>query len=343
MKYMILAAAVLASLAASAQRTIRMIVHEEPKDCRRMTEMTCLQVQIDGAKEWTLFYDKIKGFDYEPGYRYEIVVTETPRPEPVAQDLPRNNYKLEKIVSKTAITSGTADSPVWKVLSINGLQLNSDEFYFDFNEDSTMLAGKSGCNQFTVPVKFNSKRTKFTTGTATSTLMACADDAMKQETDFLSSLQNKKFKIRSSNEQVVYRKGWFRNVFVTEQFTPFAKNSMTMDSPWDKFDGKTMKLIQLNGKSVKGSEAQLVFDTANGRFTGNNGCNRISGNFTAEGTAIGFSGVVSTKMACVDENMQQTERQMMQILNSPGLSYDFAERVLNIYDGSGTLVMMLAQ
>ena len=86
----------------------------------------------------------------------------------------------------------------------------------------------------------------------------------------------------------------------------------------------------------------MIFDKQANRFSGSNGCNQINGTYTAEGNTIEFSGIVTTKMMCTDENIQKTERAIMDNLRKSGLTVDFAEQVINIYDASGALVLMMA-
>ncbi len=318
-----------------------MIVNEETQECRRMMEQTCFLVQMDGSQEWTLFYDRIKGFEHEQGYRYEIIVIQTRRPEPIPQDLSEYLYRLDKVVSKTWMYPDKSDDSglFWKVNSLNGVQLNTDDIFFSFNEDSTMISGKSGCNQFSVPVTFNKKRTKIKTKDITSTLMMCAEDQMQREQTFTSALSNAKFKLSKDGENWIWKKGR-KVVFIAESFSmPAPAASRTA---WDYFDGKRLNVIQLNGQRVDGLDAHLVFDKKAGRFSGNNGCNQTGGAFSSEDGKIRFSEVYSTKMACVDENVQMVEKGINAVFAEKNLTIDFAEQVMNIYGPDGTLVMMLA-
>lgn len=329
--------------AVTAQTTIRMTVNETPQSCQRMMPMTCLQVQKNGSQEWELFYDRIKGFEYEPGFRYEIVVVQTERPEPVPQDLSKYLYSLEKLVSKVPMAvPGSVTG--WKVVTMNGKGIN-ELLYLAFDDQLSQLYGNSGCNQFTIPVSFSKNKKKLTTKNGTSTLMACAEDKMALETEFLQTISNKKLKLSNADGKWTWKKG-SKEVLVLEAMAlPGAENEERISeahTPWDYFNGKHLKVIQLNGNEVNDSKAFLSFDTENHRFSGNNGCNQVSGVFESDGKTILFGKVMSTKMACTDETMQQTERAMQAIFAQSGLTVDFAEQVVNIYDASGKLILMLA-
>lgn len=60
----------------------------------------CMQVKFDKeGGEWELFYDTIEGFNYEPGYEYELVVKSERVDNPPA-DAPGIKYTLVKEVSR---------------------------------------------------------------------------------------------------------------------------------------------------------------------------------------------------------------------------------------------------
>lgn len=326
------------------QKKITMTVKENSVPCRRMMEQVCLQVMKEGSKEWELFYDRIQGFDYEQGYRYEIVIIETPRPEPVPQDLSRNTYSLDKIISKTAVGSSTGESmrtgmTNLEVLELNGLALNTDDLFFSFSEDGKSIVGKSGCNSFNLPIEWNSKKTKIKTGSGMHTMMACADPAKQQlETNFLAAVTNKKFKVQHKNGRIIWKKG-MKQILVLDTLVPMPQAAeKPMRTGWDYFRGKSLRVIQLNGTNYT-TDAKLTF--LDNSFAGSDGCNQVSGSLKTDGHSISFGQVVSTKMMCQGPPAE-IERQILAILNSSGLTMDFAERVLNIYDSKGKLVMMLA-
>jgi len=63
------------------------------------------------------------------------------------------------------------------------------------------------------------------------------------------------------------------------------------------------KLAQLEERLVTPAdtqqEANLVFHSEGGRVTGSGGCNRLMGTYVADGSALHFNGVASTRMACM--------------------------------------------
>ncbi len=64
---------------------------------------------------------------------------------------------------------------------------------------------------------------------------------------------------------------------------------------------------EIAGKPVvTGSEPTLVFD-ADGKVSGNGTCNRFAGPSTIEAGTLKFGALISTKMACVGEGLNEQE------------------------------------
>lgn len=58
------------------------------------------------------------------------------------------------------------------------------------------------------------------------------------------------------------------------------------------------KLVELNGRKVTNSKASIDLKFRTGSMTGNAGCNRMFGSFSARGNSIRFSGIGTTRMFC---------------------------------------------
>ncbi len=61
-----------------------MYIDSETVECVGVAPTTCLQVKFDKEAEWELFYDSIDGFEYEPGFEYELLITKTDVEDPPA-------------------------------------------------------------------------------------------------------------------------------------------------------------------------------------------------------------------------------------------------------------------
>ena len=76
---------------------------------------------------------------------------------------------------------------------------------------------------------------------------------------------------------------------------------------------------------------------ADGRMTGNAGCNRASAGYTAEGDRLTFDAVMSTKRACVDPQGNALERAYLDALEATR-GYRIADGQLELLDASGNVV-----
>lgn len=331
------------------QEIQRLTIKEECVPCRRMIPQTCLLVKKGTDKEYSLFYERIKGFDFVPGHQYVIDVKVEER-NPAPQDLSKYIYTLEKIISDVPVISGS-NQVNYQVEKLNGKDVSHMELYFAFDSTLTRMYGKSACNQFNTTVKFNRKKTKVQTKLGLSTLMMCAgDQVMEVEAAFLKAISGKKFKIKkrenklafiSKGEEVLLVNVVSSGLDITEKLEDVINGGRPEKTAWNFFNQQDLKLIQMDGKTVENSNAQIKFDMETGTFTGNNGCNRVFGKMLGKRNQVTFMDVASTKMHCEGVN-GEIEKRFMEILSSKGLTVDFAETVLNIYDLNGNLVMMFA-
>jgi hypothetical protein len=76
-------------------------VNRELVDCEGGAgPQKCLQVRREADKPWELFYGGIDGFDFEPGFMYEVRVDVTDVDNPPA-DASSRRYSLVEVVDKT--------------------------------------------------------------------------------------------------------------------------------------------------------------------------------------------------------------------------------------------------
>jgi hypothetical protein len=85
-----------------AADTKTLFVREMRVDCEGEGPRKCLQVRESESGEWTLFYSRIKGFQYEEGTKYELRVSVEKVPKPMA-DASSLSYTLVEIVSQQKV------------------------------------------------------------------------------------------------------------------------------------------------------------------------------------------------------------------------------------------------
>lgn len=101
------------------------------------------------------------------------------------------------------------------------------------------------------------------------------------------------------------------------------------------------KLVELEGKAINPKEFEreqphLVFSLADGRVSGNAGCNRINGSMEPRGYKLFFGAIASTRMAC--PNME-LENQFLQALSEKELGYKVDDKKLELLD-NGKVVLV---
>lgn len=93
------------------------------------------------------------------------------------------------------------------------------------------------------------------------------------------------------------------------------------------------KLVEMNGRQVTNSKAVIELKWRTGGLTGNAGCNRMFGSFTARGNSITFSGIGTTRMACTrPAGVMAREAEFTRALGE-ATRYQLSRGTLRIYSG----------
>ena len=87
---------------ANAEEIKTIFVGPKLVDCVGVSIQKCMMIKESPGSEWMYFYDKIKGFDFEPGYEYKLLVEVTEVENPAA-DMSSLNYELVNVISKIQI------------------------------------------------------------------------------------------------------------------------------------------------------------------------------------------------------------------------------------------------
>ena len=108
----VLAASLLVTFTATsyAQGIKTIFVGPELVDCVGVGPQKCMTVKKSGDSDWTYFYSKIQGFNFEPGYEYELEVRVTQVDDPPA-DASSLKYELIKVVTKNPVIKNVLHIP----------------------------------------------------------------------------------------------------------------------------------------------------------------------------------------------------------------------------------------
>lgn len=299
-----------------------------PKDCVGVGPMTCLQVRESPDEEWRLLYQPIEGFDYEPGYDYELRVR-TERVENPPADASSIRYILEEVVSRTPMSSEAGAGAgilegEWTLASIAPAALEGAEGdpaatlatlasegeapSLAFAPDGT-VAGSAGCNRLTGSYTIEGGHS-LSLGPLATTRRACPPPLMALESLVLAQLE--------AVEGVYVRDGE-----TLELYGPGETLLLTYRRAGGVVAGPQVgewKLVSfgesvLAGASEEAGSAADALGTddeatptlsldASGRAAGFGGCNRYTGTYESDGKAqISFGPAAATMRACPGPGM----------------------------------------
>ncbi len=176
--------------------------------------MSCMQIQKSEAIEegkWTLFYDKISGFDYEPGFVYQVEVEVTKKEDPIPADASSLSYRLVKLISKNPDPK-LALTNVWKLLHVGTIKdpksPKGEALTFEFNGSQGTFFGETGCNSIRGGFSVEGENgIKFGQGAAT--MKACLNMEVEMEVKKVLQLirtfeiENNVLYLRDENSQAL--------------------------------------------------------------------------------------------------------------------------------------------
>ena len=155
--------------AAAVVKTLQVAASRVP--CTGVAQQLCLQVRESSSAPWTLLYDAIVGFDYEPGFLYEIRV----KVEAVANapaDASSLRRTLVALLSKTRVDPALV-GPTWRLTALNGSPALDDVRVTAVFGDDGRVTGSAGCNRYFGGARADGAQ--ITVGVLASTRMHCGD------------------------------------------------------------------------------------------------------------------------------------------------------------------------
>ena len=321
---------------------ITMYIGPELVDCVGVAPQTCMQVKMSPDASYTLFYDKINRFDYEPGYEYELLVLVEPVPNPAA-DASSLSYTLVEEVSKTPVDVGattdieTVESPqlegtTWSLISY----VTPNNETLDILPDSRItaeflegqLSGTAGCNSYFGPYEVDGN--SLTIGPTGSTMMFCEpEEIMFQETAYLAVLNSiASYEIVDNQLHLINEAGSTILIFAGEE--PIS------------LIGTNWEVVSYN--NGQGGVVSILPDTRvtalfgdDGVLSGSGGCNNYSAGFEADGQTMVIGPAVSTEMFCVEpEGVMEQETLYLAALQNAS-TFQINNDVLELRDANGAL------
>lgn len=186
----------------------------------------------------------------------------------------------------------------WDLVAVNGQEISgpfTKPVNIEFDENQLRVAGSAACNRFFGPLKKTGE--SISLGPLASTKMYCDETSNKMETTFLQALEKvNAYKIKD-NQLLLLRDKEVLATFVQSKAIP------------DDLAGK-WSLTYITGRRIAfeglypDRKPFLVFQQGSDQFTGNTGCNSITGTYNGKKGEKLFNPGASTLMACPGEGEQ---------------------------------------
>ena len=242
--------------------------------------VTCLMVKDSPVAEYQMFCSRIQGFDFVPGFKYELKVSVTER-ENVPADASKYIYELIEVVSAKESGLGL-DRVKWALKDrIEGSQV-------DLLFAEGQISGSAGINRFFAG--YDQEGSSLRIGNVGSTQMAGPQVLMDQEQAFLRALGSvASFRIVGEELRLLTGEG-----AVVLSLVPAVEPALSPHT-WSATGIN-------NGKGgvaslLVGSEVVVRFDEDN-RISGNSGCNHFHGSYKINGKSLKIGPLAGTRKMC---------------------------------------------
>lgn len=321
--------------AAATGETKTLFVGPELAECTGVGPMQCMQVRESLDAPYTYFYSMIEGFEYEPGYEYELVVNVTEL-ENVPADASSLKYTLVELVSKTpAAATGESsglDGTRWTLESVADADGNlvaaapGSQATAEFKDGQ--VGGNSSCNSY--GGSYTVDGDALTVGPLAMTMMACMDEAlMAQEAAFGAAMQSAAgYAIVDGKLEIYDAAGQTVLVFAAAPSTDLVGSSWVASAVNNGREAVT--------SVVAGTEITLEFG-ADGSLGGSSGCNRYNAGYTLDGESISIGQPAGTKMLCDGEGVMEQEAAFLALLPQAA-TYAIRDGRLELRTADGALI-----
>jgi heat shock protein HslJ len=230
-----------------------------------------------------------------------------------------------------ASSSSTENMPLvdtyWELISLKGNNPVQDSSVSAVFTQDGSVGGSAGCNTYQSSYQVDGK--KMTIGIGITTLMACADDLMQQETDYLGTLAlTSTFKIEGTQLILMDEQG--NEILVFE-----GKEQELAGSSWDVIGYNNGKEAVVS--TIIGSELTAEFST-DGKVSGSAGCNNYNASFETDGDTIKIGPAASTRKMCdTPEGVMDQEYAYLSAIQNAA-TYKIAGTKMEMRDADGAMV-----
>ena len=216
-------------------------------------------------------------------------------------------FSLAACVSAGSQAEGEITGKVWVLDRLNGAApVPNTIITAEFTEDG-QVGGSAGCNSYSGPYTVSGSSIEFKQPMA-STMMACEEPVMEQETAYFQVLAAAKSFAVKGDQLTLNDAG--------------GKALATYKAQSQSLDGTSWQVISYNNGNqavtsvLAGTELTAIFGT-DGNLSGSSGCNTYVGSYKVDGYKITIGPLASTKKFCIDPaGVMDQESQFLAALQS---------------------------
>ena len=176
-------------------------VNSYKTDCVGVGPMKCMLVKTEKDGAWTNFYQKIEGFDYQPGYKYELEVKiDSLDPATLPADMSSLKYTLVMEISKEVDRSLRVND-IWVLEKLGAIELEDKKPKMEISVVNNKITGKGFCNRLMGGLK-KLTDTDIEFSEILGTRMACP--SMDKENEYTKALNNTRHYIIKNNKLMLF-------------------------------------------------------------------------------------------------------------------------------------------
>lgn len=294
--------------------------------CTGVAPMECLQVRESPDAPYTNFFDEIAGFEFAPGYEYELRVRVDEVEDPPA-DASSLRYTLVEVVNRTPVATTPLEGTLWTLAEYTdadgAMQSPLPESEGFILLENGELGGTAGCNSFfgvyvlgtsddtTSDDTGDTDPNRLSFGEVGTTLMACEEPFMRQEEAVLNALRATRSYAIEGNSLTLLDADGNALVLLVADGTP-ASDTSAPDTPaagaieeirWElreyAVDGELQPAVE---------DADAFVLLSGGDVVGESGCNRFGGRnvYTLDAENFSFETLEASAAGCIaPEDMDQ--------------------------------------
>ncbi len=262
-------------------------------DCVGEGPMTCMLVKTEPDGEYQLFYNQIQGFEYVPGYEYELLVNVEDVANPPAGGSSLK-YTLIEEVGATEV-GPTLEGTPWQMVALADENGEPVETLPDVEVtalfENGRVSGTDGCNNYSGAYSVDG--TDLTVGPEMmGTMMACPGPIMDQAGAYTAALISAaRYAIVDNQLRIMNDTG--RTVVTYDVRVPTSLTGTTWNAIGYNNGKEAVVSIAID------TEITAVFGE-DGTLSGSAGCNNYSAGYEADDVNIKIGPAAVTMMMCAE-------------------------------------------